>query len=256
MIWPQVLSFIVATFSSKAEEADWHIAGTPCVDHSPRGSGQGLQGKSGRPFFCWACQRRRIQEKYIFQENVPQFDESWLDLLLGDLYHIQWQILDPFTLGWPVARKRKYCLLRHKYKTGPFAMPLNEFSRRFLKQNQFLLGTLSDRKDLPPWDCFFVARADELLAELKWAAGRPCSQWKLGHESRETPGDSELDPSDSSPHGVFWQTLTDTEQKFLEGYLSQERGMVVQLNQNPEITGVSSTFEKLATIVKNAGLLW
>ena len=178
-----------------------------------------------------------------------QFDNAALCDALGDLYSIQCVVLDPSSLGWPVVRKRKYSLLRHKFKTGAFASPLNEFSRRFLNV-AFATASLPD--DVPPWDCFFVARPDELLGELLWAAQRPMSQYK----DRSDSDDDDLDPNDSTPSGAFWLTLTETERSFLQNYLSTCKGMVVQLNQNPLVTGVSSTFENLATIIKNAGILW
>ena len=148
--------------------------------------------------------------------------------------------------SWPVARQRKYTLLRHKAKTGPMSTPLNLFSRLFLEADA---DAEDAEHDVPQWDIFFVAGPRELQGELLWAAGRPQSLWceeSTSNDDRPSP----LNPDD------FFKVLTSTERGFLDKYRSIAPGQVYQLNQNPEVTGVISKDKNLATIIKNAGVLW
>ena len=65
-------------------------------------------------FYLWAAQRRRLQETVIFHENVINFGQEELDELLADLYIIVRTQLDVHDFGWPIDRRRQYCLLLHR----------------------------------------------------------------------------------------------------------------------------------------------
>ena len=134
-----------------------HIAGTPCTDFSLRGSQDGADGVTIVYLYAWAAQRRDLQEEYVVQENVVQFEIELLDDLLGDLYHIDAVVTDPTSTGWPVNRTRRYIIMRHKIKTGSFATPLNQFARLFLK-----LPSDMPKIPMPAWDAFFVAGPQDL----------------------------------------------------------------------------------------------
>ena len=180
------------------------------------------------------------------QENVPQFDPSILDGVLGHIYHHESSVLDPFDYGWPVARRRRYSVLRHRCKTGAAASPLNEMSRLFLR-DQFKSNHSDEHA--PAWDIFFVAGCSELRGELLWAASRPQTMW-TGDMSPEALNPMNMD--------TFMQTLTDTEQTFLQEYrsLPDSIGQVYQLNQNPSVTATMSLQHRMVTLIKNAGILW
>ena len=62
--------------------------GTPCTDWSLRGDGEGMNGRTRRPFKAWCGMRCDLQEECIAQENVTQFEVHELQKLLGHLYHI------------------------------------------------------------------------------------------------------------------------------------------------------------------------
>jgi hypothetical protein len=193
--------------------------------------------------FAWLAQRLLIQEPFVLQENVVAFSpEIFKDVLT--MYWVDSTVLDAKHLGWPVNRRRRYTLLRHKLKTGAVASPMSLFTGLFAKPPPPQPAADS----LPPaWDCLFVADLAELRSELLWAAGRPLSSW-TGSTDPEC-----LCPLDSE---AFYQTLTATEQRFLRIYRERCPGQVYQLNQNPEVTMTASTTESLPTIVKNAGILW
>ena len=178
------------------------------------------------------------------QENVVQFEPAIIDGILGHLYSCDSVVLDPHEFGWPIARRRRYTILRHRGKSGPAAAPLNMMSKLFLTDH-----LLETRDGEPAWDMFFIAGCSELRGELLWAASRPQTSWS-GSISPES-----LDPRDAA---TFMNTLTDTEQKYLSEYraLPNAAGQIYQLNQNPSAVATMSSDSKMVTIIKNAGVLW
>ena len=239
------------TRTCQAKEADLHVAGTPCVDFSSRGSRQGLAGKTSAALIAWIGQRLRIQEAFIIQENVPSFPTDILQKVLGQVYFIDVVVLDPHAFGWPIARKRKFTLLRHRLKTGAVTQPLNMFCELFLREPpvQFADGR-------PAWEVFLVATPHELMEELLWAAGRP--QASCGRDSQRD-GDVEagpaLDPLCDRSDGSFWKVLTPAEQDFLQQYKATTPGQMYQLNQSPKVAHPSDD-AKMCTLIKNAGIMW
>jgi site-specific DNA-cytosine methylase len=164
-------------FACKARRAKLHIAGTPCVDFSTRG----LQAKENGPtlvfLLCWIAMRIMLQEMLVIQENVADFTTNLLLQWLGHLYHIDVCILCPSACGWPVARRRKYTVLRHRYKTRCYETPFNIFSSLFSMSMFFGVHTW-DEDIAPFWDVFFVASQEELLEEKQWGQSRPESRYK------------------------------------------------------------------------------
>ena len=66
--------------------ADVHVAGPPCIHYSPMGLRLGLAGKTNLCFLCWVAQRRRLRERAILHENVPEFKVEILERFFSDLY--------------------------------------------------------------------------------------------------------------------------------------------------------------------------
>ena len=122
----------------EAVRADVHIAGTPCVNWSPRGDQSGLAGASGLAFFVWIAQRRLHQEDAVLHENVTQFQVEILEVLLGDLFIIWTCELEALTFASLSARHRRYSWLLHKRVAGS-AMQIprepwgNDFVRQFFR---------------------------------------------------------------------------------------------------------------------------
>lgn len=87
-----------------------HCAGTPCVDYSLMGRGDGVFGPTVAFFLSWIGLRRKISEPLIVQECVQEFEE-WLFLDLLPMYFVDYIVLSPSDLGWPIARRRKWCVL-------------------------------------------------------------------------------------------------------------------------------------------------
>ena len=73
-----------------------HVAGTPCVDWSSMpGSFHSKEcGNSALPFYAWAELRYLVQDLVIVHENVPSFDPSLLEYLLGSVCVVCSLIID------------------------------------------------------------------------------------------------------------------------------------------------------------------
>ena len=251
----------------EAQPADLHVAGTPCIDFSPRGQKKGLCGPTTGHLFCWLALRLLLEDAYVIQENVPAFATHVLAAVLGHMYHVDTALLDPFELGWPIVRKRRYTVLRHKTKTGAMTQPLHQWSRLFIRQ-YIPEDNGVDGVGVPDWDVFLVAGPVELREELLWAAGRSQSQWQWNdtQETQETQDDenhgngntqpARLNPLDPTPLGPFWRALNKGEQEHLELYRTLSQGQVFQLNQDPDFGANISTARHLRTLIKNSGILW
>lgn len=86
-----------------------HTAGTPCIDFSEMGDKMGLLGMTMAYLLTWTAQRRQIQEPIIVQECVAGFSD-WILLDELPMYFVDWVIFSPRDLGWPIARRRKWCV--------------------------------------------------------------------------------------------------------------------------------------------------
>ena len=86
-----------------------HVAGTPCIDYSLMGTQQGSEGPTTGSVMAWTGQRKVIQEPVIIAECVVEFGE-WVYLDALPMYFVDYTILSPSDLGWPIARQRKWCV--------------------------------------------------------------------------------------------------------------------------------------------------
>ena len=115
----------------------------------------------------------------------------------------------------------------------------------------------------PDLDVFFMVDSCVLLQEWLWASKRPATSW-TDHDDDDNYIDTmtiinEIDTfasGASSRSSIFYDVLTDTEQRFLKGHTASYPGQVYSLNQNPDVTPTRSTRPMLHTIIKNAGILW
>lgn len=216
--------------------ASIHIAGTPCTDWSSMGTQSGAGGLTMVFLFAWIGLRRLVQEPVIIQENVTKFCVSYLEKFIGDLYFIDVSVEQSGDFGVPCMRERQFIVCRHKVKTLGWRMPLNAFTRHF------------HRPCKCTFQIFFDARREDLEADLKWAAAR-----KRSCASQSSTGIDELSVDDASS---WLLGLTEEEVKHLNYYVAKWPGRVYYLNQNPEVTAMKSTPEKLNTMIKNIGAMW
>ncbi len=90
------------------------VAGTPCTDHSARGSRSHFLGETFLPFAVFVMERRSRREAFMILECTPLFDPSIYVTLLGDLYLVWSFIWSPHLQGFPVRRPRRFSLLLRK----------------------------------------------------------------------------------------------------------------------------------------------
>ena len=81
-----------------------------CVAFSDMGLGEGLDDESTGHFLIWCGIRIKMQEPIIIQENVKKFPR-WLLAELLHMYFIDYILLSPSQLGWPISRERQWCVL-------------------------------------------------------------------------------------------------------------------------------------------------
>ena len=232
-------------------EADIHIAGTPCVDFSSRGTQEGEEGSAQVCFMCWLLHRAAVQEAYIIHENVPGFQVEGLSRALGRWYDVDSALVCPSWFGWPITRKRRYTVLRHKVKSLPFRSPWSVFTKMFFRSpmDPIPLPPHADGADSdpdPPWACFMVASAEELSEELEWASTRPSSKACV------QPKDMLRPYSGLS----FYACLTEEEEKYLREYELRFPGCAYSLNQSPSFGATHSSKTHLQCLIKNLGILW
>ena len=157
------------------------MAGTSCKGASAQGRREQECHKSIVDTLAWIAMRRLIQKPEVGQENVEHFPTELLSEYLGDLYFIDWVILDPRMYGWPCVRTRKWTMLRHRTKTMAMIHPLSQFLRRFHRvctytwrdywfmhryQDDGTIGTITQHPTVIP---------DELQGDLRWSQRRALS---------------------------------------------------------------------------------
>ena len=110
------------------------MAGPPCVDFSPMGAGRRERGPSMACLYVWARGIRDNAPMLVLVENVPRFPVALLLSLFGDLYSVDWVILDAKDIGAPARRRRFYVVmtLRGKLRlTRPLADLVGVIKRVF-----------------------------------------------------------------------------------------------------------------------------
>ena len=232
-----------------AEEADLHKAGTHCTAFSRKGLHQMLEDITVMDLMAWIGQRRLIQERIICQENVEDFPSEKILEWLGDLYDIQVILLCPSDLGWGIRRRRKFHIMRHKYKAGPMSCPLHVFAHLFVTEEEKQLLKKKTSSLLPEWDMYFVATPDELTDEMEWAMSRDKSQQKLNDQGS-------VNWKDMTPGGAYEMCLNNFEFGQLQKYREQWPAQCYQLNQSFDQQATHSSDLYLPTIIKNAGIIW
>ena len=222
----------------KATNSDIHCAGTPCTEYSPKGLREAEGGKTYAAFLTWAGQRLEAQEEVIIQENVQQFPVEQLQAVLGQLYFIESVVLSPRMVGWPVERKRRWSVLRHRYKTKAFKSPLSYFASMFRLPTCWGAWTEDAQASVPAWDTFFAASRAELEQELQWAVNRPesmFSRMNVLKDERENDDCEEAEAEDISKGtpvmlldkpNAFYSALNSMEQQHLQDILR-----ILQLSQ-------------------------
>ncbi len=236
------------------------MAGTPCVDFSPRGSSLKEQGEAFLCLLAWVAARRYHQEAVVLQENVKGFPIKLLLDLLGDLYAIENCMINPSNHGFPSERPRQYVVMRHLSKTSSFSCKLATWVNMFQAPSLFgLFETLESW--MPGWSVYFQNDEDAaayLFSELMWASSRSesgCREAGCRFKSVEELNHALMNQY-NEVKDEFYTALTKTEKAMLTDYKSISPSMCYSLNQNPDFGATTSTWETLHTVIKNAGIIW
>ena len=75
------------------------------------GAGRRERGPSTACLYVWARAVRDSVPMLVIVENVPRFPVALLLSLFGDLYAIDWVILDAKDMGAPACRRRLYVVM-------------------------------------------------------------------------------------------------------------------------------------------------
>lgn len=216
------------------------------------GKGLGMSDISIFAFLAWVALRISLQEPEILHENVTRFPLELMQRFLGHLYFIDFAILEPWEMGWPISRKRKYTSLRHKVKSMGQISPLSTFCKQFFRTCGFT------------WKEYFwihkqdfakratIYRDNELQVELDASKHRVSS---LGNK---------LDLKYDNVDGLaFFKSLTAAELAYIVGtggYKDICDDGAWQLNQNPRgpATGLmtSAMHAFMHTLISNCGKIY
>ena len=227
------------------------------MDFSLKGKRLAELGPTFVVFLCWCSQRLLLQEDIVVQENVPLFPAELLHRFLGCQYFVESVVFGPNELGWGVQRRRRWSVLRHKYKTVAWKSPLNLFASLFVAEPWF--GLWKAVKDtMPAWDMFFASSAAEQYDELEWARNRPgCASSSSSGSFHCKTIQEFISATKTELDSAWFEALTDTEQWHLVEYEAVGNKLqVFQLNQNPHHVDTRSTWDNLQTLIKNAGVMW
>lgn len=98
---------------AKSTEQKWRIeiGGPPCPPWSSFGTGLGTDDHRYTFMQAWACLILKELPDIVLFENVSRFERTLLDVLLGRMYKIFLDDLDPRFFGYPMARPRCYGIL-------------------------------------------------------------------------------------------------------------------------------------------------
>ena len=226
---------------------DCAFGGTPCTDFTsnnnfqPRGAGFTMV-----TLCAFSSNRILLGDKRFVYENCDGV-AKYLKEAVGHVYYIDLQTNDvmfnPINLGHATNRDRKYLDARHKVHSLADFSPLCRFYKRFWRIVNY------------HWQEHFFCHEHEhfdaeLDADLRWA------------QSRRTATSHSWETYDSGRCGqhTFLRALADAELIHMQQYYDGgvRKGSLVQLNQNPEFHGQSSSLDQPIqhSIVRQCGLLW
>ena len=215
---------------------DIEIAGTPCVDWSPRGNRGKDGGTSMKLYAAWAAMCLKQDIPIIVHENSHMLDPSFNEKVFGHKYLVESMKLEPQSFGWPTARPRRWTVMTHRVQVLEAYSTLANVVPLFYRVCR------------TTWHSYFVSSLTEKLEELQWACARKNSS-AAAHEY--VPSIHDVESSDS-----WIIALTEAE---VESYLAYvgKHGMdrVFQLNQDGATSfGAASTATCLHTLIRNSGI--
>jgi site-specific DNA-cytosine methylase len=142
---------------------DIEIAGTPCVDWSPRGKRGKDGGTAMKLYAAWAAMCLKQDIPIIVHENSHMMDPSVNEKVFGHKYLVESMKLEPQSFGWPTARPRRWTVMTHRVQVLEAYSTLANVVPLFYRVCQ------------TTWHSYFVSSLTEKLEELQWACARKSS---------------------------------------------------------------------------------
>ncbi len=139
-----LLKTLVKTFA--------HLAGPPCIDHSPQGARKEAWGEAFLPMFIWMCILAQLDFQCVLFENVPEYSLKLVMFFLDWKFAFESIVTGPNDDGFPVLRDRRITWLLLRSALKAVVTPFSEFSR------------LCSRTTGYSWEGLLVA-TDVMLAE-------------------------------------------------------------------------------------------
>ena len=127
-------------------------------------------------FWVWIAMMRTLLIKVIIHENVTEFGDGEIKMLLGDFYVVLRLELSPVQFGWPSQRDRQLvvCIL----KAWIFDVLPGYTESAHLIEGLDIGKTLQEmffrRVGVNfTWESYLVAEPFEIALEAEWARRRP-----------------------------------------------------------------------------------
>ena len=144
---------------------DLQVEGSPCVDWSSIGKGQGRQGSNAKALLSALLTVARFQPRVYIHENVPNFDVSIIEAVLGQVYHVTPIRVSPADVGHlECARTRVYTVCVHKTRCNTLA-PISATYDELLRPLR--IGSVVRVED-----AFRETNHARLLEEMRWVEHR------------------------------------------------------------------------------------
>eukprot|EP00959_Pyramimonas_sp_CCMP1952_P451851 9460377-Pyramimonas_sp.AAC.1 len=183
---------------------------------------------------AWGAMRCQLKEPVVLVECSDRLKPEVLDSILGHLYVITYDILDPTRFGWVGRRPRFYAMLILK----------DSLMTQYCDMT--LMASFFSRQCDISWRDLMLSTDKEKEDEIKWALSRPTSISK-GKEVEEV----------LAMANPFLATLTTFENGVLRDYQGVRPGGCYVLSQRPQFFNTSSDSDSpLHGITANPGLHW
>lgn len=178
-------------------EVDLQVEGSPCVDWSSVGKCQGRQGPNSKALLSALFTVARSQPRCYIHENVPNFDVSIIEAVLGQMYNITTIEVSPADAGHvECGRSRVYTVCVHKTRCNVL-MPVDLMYYKMLMP---LMDTVVEVEDV--WREKNPAR---LLKEMSTVENRLKNQRVEDIVNDWTPLLTEFEASNLAKYEEIWE---------------------------------------------------
>ena len=232
-----LLKTLVKTFA--------HLAGPPCIDHSPQGARKEAWGEAFLPMFIWMCILAQLDFQCVLFENVPEYSLKLVMFFLDWKFAFESIVTGPNDDGFPVLRDRRITWLLLRSALKAVVTPFSEFSR------------LCSRTTGYSWEGLLVATDVMLAEDLAWAERRPTSCIRDKNFQKLSQSQQAI-----ALESKWTKALTRVEIEFLEQYRllfyssCADGRMCAVIGQDPAKHPQWIAGQLMLTVISNSPVLW